>query len=122
MSMDLGVKTFRHEPEYFEAGPHPIAKAVKTAAADLAARSPVVLGSDGKISPITATTTGEGDAAKTTVTTTGLYGLVPEAAKEGEDAVVYLTGEFFADSLTLPEGATPADIEVELRKIGIFLK
>ncbi len=122
MSMDLGVKTFRHEPEYFEAGPHPIAKAVKTAAADLAARSPVVLGSDGKISPITATTTGEGDAAKTTVTATGLYGLVPEAAKEGEDAVVYLTGEFFADSLTLPEGATAADIEVELRKIGIFLK
>lgn len=122
MSMDLGVKTFRHEPEYFEAGPHPIAKAVKTAAADLAARSPVVLGSDGKISPITVTTTGEGETAKTTVTTTGLYGLVPEAAAEGEDAVVYLTGEFFADSLTLPEGATAADIEVELRKIGIFLK
>lgn len=122
MSMDLGVKTFRHEPEYFEAGPHPIAKAVKTAAEDLAARSPVVLGSDGKISPITVTTTGEGETAKTTVTTTGLYGLVPEAAAEGEDAVVYLTGEFFADSLTLPEGATAADIEVELRKIGIFLK
>ncbi len=37
MSMDLGVKTFRHEPEYFEAGPHPVAKAVKKAAADLAA-------------------------------------------------------------------------------------
>lgn len=122
MSMDLEVKTFRHEPEYFEAGPHPIAKAVKTAGDDLAARSPVVLGSDGKISPITVTTTGEGDTAKTTVTTTGLYGLVPEAAVEGEDAVVYLTGEFFADSLTLPEGATVADIEVELRKIGIFLK
>lgn len=122
MSMDLDVKTFRHEPEYFEAGPHPIAKAVKTAAEDLAARSPVVLGSDGKISPITVTTTGEGETAKTTVTTTGLYGLVPEAAAEGEDAVVYLTGEFFADSLTLPKGATTADIEVELRKIGIFLK
>ena len=37
MSMDLGVKTFRHDPEYFEAGPHPIAKAVKTAAVDIPA-------------------------------------------------------------------------------------
>jgi hypothetical protein len=47
---------------------------------------------------------------------------VPEAAASGEEAVVYLTGEFFADSLTLPEGVTAADIETELRKINIFLK
>ena len=122
MGMDLSVKTFRHEPEYFEAGPHPIAKAVKTAAVDIPAHAPVVLNSDGKLALITVTTTGEGDAAKTTVTTTGLYGVVPEAAKKDEDAVVYLTGEFFADSLTLPDNAKAADIEVELRKIGIFLK
>lgn len=122
MSMDLGVKTFRHDPEYFEAGPHPIAKAVKTAAANIPAHSPVVLNSDGKLALITATTTGEGDAAKTTVTTTGLYGVVPDAAKKDEDAVVYLTGEFFADSLALPEGATAADVETPLRNIGIFLK
>ena len=122
MGMDLSVKTFRHEPEYFEAGTHPIAKAVKTAAVDIPAHAPVVLNSDGKLALITATTTGEGDAAKTTVTTTGLYGVVPEAAKKDEDAVVYLTGEFFADSLTLPDNAKTADIEVELRKIGIFLK
>lgn len=122
MSMDLGVKTFRHDPEYFEAGTHPIAKAVKTAAVDIPAHAPVVLNSDGKLALITATTTGEGDADKTTVTTTGLYGVVPEAAKKDEDAVVYLTGEFFADSLTLPEGATAVDVETPLRNIGIFLK
>ena len=122
MSMDLGVKTFRHDPEYFEAGTHPTAKAVKTAAVDIPAHAPVVLNSDGKLALITATTTGEGDAAKTTVTTTGLYGVVPEAAKKDEDAVVYLTGEFFADSLTLPEGATAAEVETPLRNIGIFLK
>lgn len=122
MSMDLGVKTFRHEPEYFEAGTHPIAKAVKTAAVDIPAHAPVVLNSDGELALITVTTTGSGETAKTTVTTTGMYGIVPEATEKDEDAVVYLTGEFFADSLTLPEGATAADVETPLRNIGIFLK
>ncbi len=110
MSMDLGVKTFRHEPEYFEAGPHPIAKAVKTAAADLAAHAPVALDDSGKLVAVTA-------ANKANV-----YGLLPEAAAADEETVVYLTGEFFADALALEAGVTAADIEVELRKIGIFLK
>lgn len=109
MSMDLGVKTFRHEPEYFEAGPHPIAKAVKTAAADLAAHAPVAL-EDGKL------------VAVTSANKESIYGLLPEAAVADEEAVVYLTGDFFADSLALEDGVTAADIEVELRKIGIFLK
>lgn len=122
MSMDLGIKTFRHEQEYFEAGLHPIAKATKTAAVDLPAHAPVVLNKDGKLDLVTVTTSGEGDAAVTTVTTDGLYGVLPEAAAAGEEAVVYLTGEFFADSLALPEGAAPADVETALRNIGIFLK
>ncbi len=110
MSMDLGVKTFRHEPEYFEAEPHPIAKAVKTAAADLAAHAPVALDDSGKLVAVTA-------ANKANV-----YGLLPEAAAADEETVVYLTGEFFADTLALEADVTAADIEVELRKIGIFLK
>ncbi len=110
MSMDLGVKTFRHEPEYFEAGPHPIGKAVKTAAANLAAHAPVALDDSGKLVAVTA-------ANKASI-----YGLLPEAAAENEEAVVYLTGDFFADSLALEAGVTAADIEVDLRKIGIFLK
>ena len=122
MSMDLAVKTYRYDPHHFEAGTGPVAKAAKVAAVDIPAHAPVVLNSDGKLALITVTTTGEGDAAKTTVTTTGLYGVVPEAAKKDEDAVVYLTGEYFADSLTLPEGATAADVETPLRNIGIFLK
>ena len=82
----------------------------------------VVLNSDGKLALITATTTGEGDAAKTTVTTTGLYGLAPDSIKADEEGPVWLTGEYFADSLALPEGVTIADVEVALRNIGIFLK
>ena len=51
-----------------------------------------------------------------------LYGIAAEDAASGEDAVVYLTGEFFADGLALPDGVAAADIEVALRNIGIFLK
>ena len=122
MGMDLAVKTYRYEPTRFEAGVGPVAKAVKVAAVDIPAHAPVVLNSDGKLALITATTTGEGDAAKTTVTATGLYGLTPDSIKADEEGPVYLTGEYFADSLVLPEGVTAADVEVPLRNIGIFLR
>ncbi len=36
--------------------------------------------------------------------------------------MIYLTGEFFADALVLPDGVKAEDIEVPLRDIGIFLK
>ncbi len=52
----------------------------------------------------------------------GLYRLTPDRIKAGEEGPVYLTGADFADSLVMPEGATAADIEADLRKIGIFLK
>lgn len=122
MSMDLAVKTYRYEPNHFEAGVGPVAKAVKVASADIPAHAPVVLNSDGELALVTATTTGEGDAAKTTVTTTGLYGVTPDSIKKDEEGPVYLTGEYFADSLALPEGVTAADVEIPLRNIGIFLK
>ena len=98
MGMDLSVKTFRHEPEYFEAGPHPVAKAVKTAAADLAAHAPVALDDSGKL------------VAVTSANKANIYGLLPEEAAADEEA------------LALEDGVTAADIEVDLRKIGIFLK
>ena len=122
MSMDLAVQKFSTEPRYFEEGTGPIAKAVKVAAADIPAHAPVVLNADGKLALITATTTGSGDAANTTVTTTGIYGLTPDSIRADEEGPVWLTGEFFADSLVLPEGVKPADVETALREIGIFLK
>lgn len=121
MSMDLSVKTFHTEPEYLEAGTYPIAKAVKTAAVDIPAHAPVVLGTDGKLALLTVSTTGSGDSAVTTVQTTGIYGITPDSIKKDEDGPVYLSGEFFAKSLALPEGVTAASIEVALRDIGIFL-
>ena len=71
---------------------------------------------DGKVKPLAAV---DGTHA---LNVTGLYGIAAEDAAKGEDAVVYLTGEFFAEGLALPDGVTAADIEVALRNIGIFLK
>lgn len=122
MGMDLARKDFRTAPEYFIAG-HTIriTTKAKEAGADLPAHAPVLL-ANGKVTLVTATTTGSGETAKTTVNTDGLYGITAEDAKTGEDAIIYLTGEFFEDALILPEGVTAADVEVPLRNIGIFLK
>lgn len=110
MSMDLAVKSYRCDPSHFEAGVGPVEKAVKVAATDLAAHAPVALDDSGKLVAVTAD-----NKAK-------IYGLLPEAAKADEETPVYLTGKYFADSLALEDGVTAADIEVDLRNIGIFLK
>lgn len=110
MSMDLAVKTYRYDPHHFEAGVGPVAKAAKVAAADIPAHAPVALDGDGKLALLTA----DNKAS--------LYGLTPDSIRADEEGPVWLTGEYFADSLVLPEGMTAADIEVALRNIGIFLK
>ena len=110
MGMDLARKDYGTEPQYFIAGTRiGITTAVKMAGDDLEAHAPVVL-NNGKVTA----------ADKSTLT--GLYGITADSAKKNEDAVIYLTGEFFADCLALPEGTTADDMEVPLRNIGIFLK
>lgn len=119
MSMDLAKKTFSTQPDYLIAGTAEINTAVKEAAAEMKRGAPVVLDSTGKLAAVTVS----GDeTAGFTVTADGLYGILAEDAAAGEDGIVYLTGEFFADALVLPEGATAADLEVPLRNLGIFLK
>ena len=123
MSMDLAKNTFHCEPEYFIAGTTiPIATAAKQVAEDLPAHTPVILNADGKLAVVSATTTGDGEGAKTEVNTTGLYGLTAESAASGEDAIVYLSGEFFADEMVLPAGMAASDVEIALRNIGIYLR
>lgn len=110
MSMDLEVQKFSTEPRHFEAGTGPVAKAVKVASVDIPAHAPVVLNADGKLALLTAANKAE------------VYGLTPDSIRADEEGPVWLTGEYFADSLVLPEGVTSADVETALRKIGIFLK
>lgn len=114
MSMNLEKQTFSTAPDYLIAGPAEIVTAVKTTAADLKRGEPVVLNAGGKLGAVT--------VANDAVTTTGLYGIMAEDAKSGEEGIVYLSGEFFADALVLPDGATTDDVEIALRNLGIFLK
>lgn len=86
MSMNLTPEKFSCEPEYLLAGTGiRVTTAVKKAAAALKAGAPVKLDSSGKAAPVA-----KADG------TTGLYGITTEDFKSGEDAVIYLTGEFFA--------------------------
>ena len=112
MSMNLTPEKFSCEPDYLLAGTGiRVTTAVKKAAAALKAGAPVKLDSSGKAAPVA-----KADG------TTGLYGITTEDFKSGEDAVIYLTGEFFADRLALETGVTAASLEVAFRDIGIFLK
>jgi hypothetical protein len=110
MSMELAKQSFSTQPEYLIAGVSiGITTAVKEAAAALEKGAPVLL-ADGKVAKVT-------DA-----TATGLYGITADSTEAGEDAVIYLTGEFFKDALVLENGVTADALEVAFRNIGIFLK
>jgi hypothetical protein len=112
MSMNLTPEKFSYEPEYLLAGTDiRVTTAIKKAAAALKAGAPVKLDGSGKAAPVA-----KADG------TTDLYGIATEDFKSGEDAVIYLTGEFFADRLALETGVTAASLEVAFRNIGIFLK
>lgn len=50
-----------------------------------------------------------------------LYGIAADDSTDG-GVVVYLTGEFFADGLTLPDGVTAEALKPAFRKLNIFLK
>ena len=99
MSMNLTPEKFSYEPEYLLAG------------TDIRVTTAIKLDGSGKAAPVA-----KADG------TTGLYGIATEDFKSGEDAVIYLTGEFFADHLALETGVTAASLEVAFRNIGIFLK
>ena len=88
----------------------PVAVAAKMAGADLKALAPVLL-KEGKVTPVT-------DSANTA----DLYGLAAEAVPAGKEAVIFLSGAFFADALALEAGVTAADLELPLRRLGIFLR
>ena len=50
-----------------------------------------------------------------------LYGIAADDSTDG-GVVCMLTGEFFADWLTLAEGVTAEALKPAFRKLGIFLK
>lgn len=99
-----------YKPKMIFAGDFPVVKDMAVAAEGetISELMPVTLDSDGKVKAVTADTISD------------IYGLAAEEAESGQQTAVYLTGQFFSESVNLPEGITLSGIKVQLRKIGIF--
>ncbi len=107
---ELAVETRSFEPKNFFAGDFPTLTETGTAGAAIAQHTPVIFNEDGNLVAVTA-------AGKANV-----VGISAAAAEKDEPVVYYMTGEFFADALTMPSGVTVADIKDVLRKLSIFLR
>ncbi|GHU42218.1 hypothetical protein FACS1894111_05780 [Clostridia bacterium] len=115
-------------PENFFAGDFPIERDFGTAGATIAKHEPVKL-VGGQILPVTLGTATAADEenvvpARTAEenTVAGLYGIAAEDAATGEETVIYLTGEFFTESIPLKTGVTADVLKPHFRKLNIFLK
>ena len=114
------VETRSTEPKNFFAGDFPTLPETGTAGEKLAEHTPVTVNEAGEIVAVAAAS---GSGASAVAATTGyVIGITAEAAEKGEPVVYYMTGEFFADALNLPEGVAIKDIKDSLRKLSIFLR
>ena len=107
---NYAVETRATEPKNFFAGDFPIVPETGTAGAAIAEHTPVTTNEDGEIIPITAETTA------------AVVGISAEAAAANDPVVYYMTGEFFADAIEIPNGVDAAALKTALRKLSIFLK
>ena len=73
-----------------------------------------------ELTPVTLDTNGKIKAA-TADTITSVYGLAAEDAIAGQEIVLYLTGQFFGESINVPSGSSVSDFKEPFRKLGIFL-
>lgn len=104
------VETRSTEPKNFFAGDFPTLPESGTAGATLAEHTPVAKAADGSIVAVTAETLDK------------VVGITAEAAESGEPVVYFMTGEFFADAITLPDGVEIEALKDSLRKLSIFLR
>ncbi len=100
---------------------YPHIVAARMTAAAISKYAPVAVDADGKLTPVTVTANGEDGT--TALSTEGLYGIALEEATAADKLIpVALTGEILSSALVLSEGVTASALEVEFRKLGIFLK
>lgn len=101
---------FEMTPQNFFAGEFPTLTDTGTAAAALAAHTPVMLDTDGNV------------AVATAAGIAGVIGITADAAEAGAPVVYYQTGEFFENAIVLPTGITVDALKPVLRKLSIFLR
>lgn len=104
------IETRKHEPKNVFAGDFPTLPESGIAGAAVAEYMPIVKNADGKLAPVTAATIAD------------VVGISAAEAAADDPIVYYMTGEFFADGLTMPEGVTAEAVKDALRKISIFLR
>ena len=104
------VNTDQTAPVNFFAGDFPIVTETENvkSGATVRKRAPVIK-------------TAEGISEAATDTLADLHGIAADDSTDG-GVVCYLSGEFFADALTLPDGVTAEALKPAFRKLGIFLK
>ncbi|MEA5057766.1 MAG: hypothetical protein VB047_09455 [Anaerotignum propionicum] len=124
------IQNEQTNPVNFFAGDFPIVTAVGMVATGKTVKKyePVKLTANG-IEPVVAVAASEKDTtnvipAKTAYenTTEGIYGISASEAAAGEDVVIYVTGEFFADAIEIPVDVAIETLTKAFRNIGIFLK
>lgn len=106
------IETRKHEPKNIFAGDFPTVAETGVAGEDLGEYMPVALNEAGKIVKV----------KKETEKVTSVVGITAAAAKAEEPVAYYMTGEFFADALEMPEGVEVKDVKEALRGISIFLR
>lgn len=104
------IERREHKPNNFFAGDFPTLPESGTAGAAILEFTPVAKGADGKILPAAADTLAN------------VVGITAAAAEKEDPVVYYMTGEFFADALNIPEGVELEAIKDALRKVSIFLR
>lgn len=104
------IKTRTCEAKNFFAGDFPTLTETGTAGGELAEHMPITKDEDGNIVAVTAETAAN------------VVGITAAEAAAEEPVVYYMTGEFFEEALSLPDGVTVEDIKEPLRKISIFLR
>lgn len=116
------INTAELKAENFLAGDFPIATDFGTikSGAEIRKHAILVQGADGieELTKESLPTTGESASPGSLDKIVGIAADEPS----GDEVVIYLTGEFFAEGLALPDGVTAADVKPALRKLGIFIK
>lgn len=113
--MMFEVETRKYEPKNVFAGDFPTLTESGVAGADIKAYMPVAKNAEGKIIPLK-------KATEEATVENDVIGISAAAAANGEPVVFYLTGEFFANALNMPEGLELKDVRDALRKISVFVR
>lgn len=117
-------------PDNFHAGEFPVETAVQPikSGKTITKYMPVKL-VNGQLEPVVKIEASVVDAANAIPaktleenTTANLYGIAADDGSATAGAVVYITGDFFANKLTLNTGVTVEMLKPAFRKLGIYLK